>query len=178
MSVLHWLDLHCSMHRALVLLSSHGAGCTLPCSGAHLLVRWQNCYFMYVSTFFFFIQGEGGKGRAVLKSIRKAISYHEMEGTGGVCEHSAGFDTCRMVWCTGKRIWWDPILPKTLRLALFRNTPKICFRWMSSFAPKMSPWVKKKMVELSINLVYIYSFPLISRHPHCRADVHMGTNED
>lgn len=71
------------MHPALGLLSSGGAGCTLPCSGAHLVIRWQNHYFMYVVTFFF-IQSEGWKGRPVLKSISKVILYHETEGTRGV----------------------------------------------------------------------------------------------
>lgn len=45
---------------------------------------------------------------ALLKSFRKVISYHEMEGTGdvpvGVRECSAGFDTYKMVWGTGRWI--------------------------------------------------------------------------
>lgn len=38
---------------------------------------------MHVVTFAF-VQGKGGKGRAVLKAIRKVISYDERDGTGGV----------------------------------------------------------------------------------------------
>lgn len=166
MSVLYCLHLHCSMHPALGRLSSGGAGCTLPCSGAHLVIRWQN--FMYVVTFFF-SHGEGWKGRPVLKSISKVILYHETEGTHGVQESSAGFGTCRTVWGGSRQIWCGLILPKTLRLAVFRNTPKICFRWMSWCAPKMSPWVKKKVVELGIILVYTYLLSSISQHPQCKA---------
>lgn len=60
---------------------------------------------MYVFTFFF-IQDEGGKGRAVLKSIRKVISYLQgYSWCAGVWEHSAGFDTCRTVWGTSRWVW-------------------------------------------------------------------------
>jgi len=38
----------------------------------------------YVCGYFFLVQGEGRKGRALLKSIRKVISHHEIEGIGSV----------------------------------------------------------------------------------------------
>lgn len=173
MSALHW-RLPNALSPGIAWL--WWCGCMLPCSGAHVVVWWQNHYFMYMVTFLLFRVRERSGGERV------GAGWELCWSPSGRWFHTTKWRVRVMCRCEGALSWlwylqngvghWQMDLVRTHpakdpKISCLQ--PQIWFRWMSRFTQKMSSWVKKKMMELSITLVCTYSFSSISQYTQCRA---------